>query len=163
MGFQGLFIGIDQAAGAVAIDAGRTRLTWLAPRRAASASGKVLQAEEAGIWTGAVDDHPCEVVEVGAIQGGRKRGLILHKLMEEVLTGETNATATDLIERAGILIRAPGHSPVANPATDLSAEELAGCVLRILALPEITALWPALRGIVTPTISPASKIGNARI
>ncbi|WP_245501847.1 hypothetical protein [Mesorhizobium sp. M2A.F.Ca.ET.039.01.1.1] len=43
-----------------------------------------------------------------------------------------------------MLIRALGRSPVADPATGLSAEELAGCVMRTLALPEIASLRPAL-------------------
>jgi hypothetical protein len=51
------------------------------------------------------------------VQGGRERGLILHKLMEEVLTGETPEAEAALTERAGHLIRALGQSPVADPAT----------------------------------------------
>ena len=79
-----------------------------------------------------------------ASQGGRERGLILHKLLEEVLTGETDAAVAALAERAGVLIRALGRSPVADPATGLSAEELADRVVQTLALPEIAALRPEL-------------------
>ncbi|MCR6645841.1 MAG: hypothetical protein NVV62_15630 [Terricaulis sp.] len=64
--------------------------------------------------------------------------------MEEVLTGEVLETEAALIERAAELIRALGHSPVADPATGLSAEELAACVARTLALPDIVALRPGL-------------------
>jgi exodeoxyribonuclease-5 len=64
--------------------------------------------------------------------------------MEEVLTGETDAAEAVLAERAGDLIRALGRSPVSEPATGLSAGELAGCVVRNLALPEIAALRPRL-------------------
>lgn len=64
--------------------------------------------------------------------------------MEEVLTGETNAVAGALTDRAGDLIRALGRSPAADPATGPSPEELAGCVIRTLALPEIPALRPGL-------------------
>ena len=79
-----------------------------------------------------------------SVQGGRERGLILHKLMEEVLTAETNETPAALVERAADLIRALGKTPVADPAVGLSAEELAGCVTQTLALLEIAALRPVL-------------------
>ena len=42
------------------------------------------------------------------------------------------------------LIRELDHFPVVDSATGLSAEELAGCVLRTLALPDIAALLPGL-------------------
>lgn len=132
------------AAEAAAIAARQTRLVWLAPSRDENASSAVLREEEAGIWMGSGDDQPHELEATVAVQGGRERGLILHKLMEEVLTGETDPASAALTERASELIRALGRSPVADPATGLSAEELAGCVVRTLARPEITALRPAL-------------------
>jgi hypothetical protein len=49
----------------------------------------VLREEEAALWTGSADDQPPELEAAVLVQGGRERGLILHKLMEEVLTGET--------------------------------------------------------------------------
>jgi len=133
------------AAEAASITARQDRLTWLAPSRDESASGRVLQEEEAEIWPGLADDQPRELVSVGSVQGGRERGLILHKLMEEVLTGETSETEAALAERAAQLIRALGQPLVADPATGLSAEELVGCVVRTLALPDIAAIRPALQ------------------
>jgi exodeoxyribonuclease-5 len=132
------------SAEAEAIIARQTRLTWLAPSRDENAAGTVLQEEETGIWTGSADEQPRELEATAPVQGGRERGLILHKLMEEVLTVETDAATPTLTERAGDLIRALGRAPVADPAAGLSAEELAGCVVRTLALPEIAALRPAL-------------------
>ncbi|WP_126402202.1 UvrD-helicase domain-containing protein [Blastochloris tepida] len=132
------------AAEAAAIAARQTHLTWLAPSRDESASGAVLQEDEVTIWAGSADDQPRNPETTVAIKGSRERGLILHKLMEEVLSGETDEAATVLTERAHDLIRALGRSPVADPATGLAAEELAGCVVRTLALPEIAALRPAL-------------------
>ncbi|MEN6541688.1 UvrD-helicase domain-containing protein [Parvibaculum sp.] len=133
------------AAEAEAIAARQTRLTWLAPSRGENTAGNVLQEEEAGIWTSSVDDdQPRELEPATSVQGGRERGLILHKLMEEVLTGETHEAEAALAERAAELIRALGRSPVADPATGLSAKELAGCVIRTLALPDIAALRPCL-------------------
>lgn len=132
------------AAEAEAIAAAQTRLTWLAPSRDEGAAGTVLREEEPALWTTSADDQPPELETVVLVQGGRERGLILHKLMEEVLTGEIPETEADLIERAGHLICALGQSPVADPATGLSADELAACVVRTLALPDITALRPGL-------------------
>ncbi len=132
------------AAEAEAIAAAQTRLTWLAPSRDESAAGTVLREEEAALWTGAADDQPPELEAAALVQGGRERGLILHKLMEEVLTGETPETEAALTERAGHLIRALGQSPVADPATGLSAQELSACVARTLALTDIAALRPGL-------------------
>ena len=72
-----------------------------------------------------------------AVQGGRERGLILHKLLEEVLNGETPETPSDLATRAEALIRTLGHPVADDPAKGLAPREIAGCVARALALPEI--------------------------
>jgi exodeoxyribonuclease-5 len=132
------------AAEAEAIAAAQTRLTWLAPSRDESTAGTVLREEEAALWTGAADEQPPELEAAVLVQGGRERGLILHKLMEEVLTGQTPETEVALIARAADVIRALGQSPVADPATGLSADELAECVVRTLSLPDIAALRPGL-------------------
>lgn len=132
------------AAEAEAIAAAQTRLSWLAPSRDENAAGIVLREEEPALWTGSTDDQPLEREASALVQGGRERGLILHKLMEEVLTGETPEAEAALIERAEVLIRALGKSPVVDPATGLSAQELAACVARTLALPDIAALRPSL-------------------
>lgn len=128
------------SAEAEAIAALKTRLTWLAPSRDENASGVVLQEEEPGLWVESVDDQPHETEAGAVIQGSRERGLILHKLMEEVLTGETDAKLEAVTERAIVLIRTLGRSPVADPAAGLAATELASCVTQTLALPEIAAL-----------------------
>ena len=132
------------AAEAETIAAGQTRLTWLAPSRDENAAGSVLREEEAALWIGSADDQPSELDAAAPVQGGRERGLILHKLMEEVLTGETQEAGATLAQRAAELIRALGRSPVDDPATGLSAQELAACVIRTLALPDIAALRPDL-------------------
>ncbi|MBJ7404890.1 MAG: ATP-dependent endonuclease, partial [Bradyrhizobium sp.] len=132
------------AAEATTIADRQTRLIWLAPSRDENAGGSLLREEEADIWTGSADDQPPELETNIVVQGGRERGLILHKLMEEVLTGETAEVSATLTERAANLIRALGKTPVADPAVGLSAEELAVCVTRTLALPVIAFLRPGL-------------------
>jgi exodeoxyribonuclease-5 len=119
-------------------------LTWLTPSRGEGADGAALREEDASLWTGTANEQPPELETAVLVQGGRERGLILHKLMEEVLTGETPETEAALIERAAELIRALGQFPVADAATGLSANELAACIARTLALPDIVALRPDL-------------------
>ena len=165
---------VSFAAEAATIAAGQTRLSWLAPSRDENAAGTVLREEEAALWTGSADDQPPVLEAAALVQGGRERGLILHKLMEEVLTAETFEAEAALAERAAELIRALGKVPVADPATGLSAGELASCVARTLALPEIAGLrsellaeFPvyALRGedaelIATAGIADALTVGG---
>jgi len=132
------------AAEAQAIAAGQTQFVWRAPSRDEEAASSVVQQEEAAIWTASASSEAPVLEAVNPVQGGRERGLILHKLMEEVLTREIGDTKSDLVARAEALIRALGRSPVADAATGLSAEELAGCVVRTLSLPDIAPLREAL-------------------
>ncbi|HRX41125.1 MAG TPA: 3'-5' exonuclease, partial [Parvularculaceae bacterium] len=128
------------AAEAEAITAREARLAWQAPSRDENTAGAAVRKEESGIWRELTQEQPDEPQAVVMVQGGRERGLILHKLMEEVLTGETDATAERLAERAGELIRALGGAPASDPASGLSTQELSDCVIRTLSLPEIAAL-----------------------
>ena len=52
--------------------------------------------------------QPGDAEVPATVQGGRERGLVLHKLLEEVLTGETADNAAALNERARFLISALG-------------------------------------------------------
>lgn len=132
------------AAEAAAITESHRSLTWLAPSRDESRAGPVLTPEAAEIGASRDAHQPDDEADLPSIQGGRERGLILHKLFEEVLTGETAEECIALTDRARSLIVALGHSPVENPSNGLAAEELAACVARTLALPEIAELRPRL-------------------
>jgi exodeoxyribonuclease-5 len=68
-------------------------------------------------------------------RGGRGRGLVLHKLMEEVLTGETDTADVTLRGRAAELV-----ATCPEPASDCDPAELAVTVLRTLALPDVAAV-----------------------
>lgn len=128
---------------AAEIAARQRRLIWLAPSRDETTGGPLIGAEEPDVLfsgeDGALVEESAEVV-----QGGRERGLIIHKLLEEVLTGETADETPALVERAELLIRSLDRLVVDNPAQGLSPVEIAGCVARSLALPEIAALQPTL-------------------
>ena len=132
------------AAQAAAIVERQRRLVWLAPSRDESSTGPILAPEALEIWAASDADRPDDEVIAPDVQGGRERGLILHKLLEEVLTGETADDSASLTERASFLISSFGKVPVKDPSTGLSPAELAGCVTRTLDLPEISELRPTL-------------------
>ena len=78
-----------------------------------------------------------EAVQAPPPRGSRARGLILHKLLEEVLTGETPQAAGALQERAILL----ASELVGTPgAAELDPAEAAISVLRGLTLPEVQAV-----------------------
>lgn len=132
------------AAEAAAIVERQHRLIWLAPSRDESSTGPVLTPEAVEIWAASDASQPDDKALTPNVQGGRERGLILHKLLEEVLTGETPDDAESLIDRARVLIVALGKPVTDDPANGLTPSELAGCVTRALALPEIAELRPTL-------------------
>jgi exodeoxyribonuclease-5 len=129
---------------AAAIADRHRRLIWMAPSRDESIGSPVMQPETPGTIVPEEDDEPAGDGTSADVQGGRERGQIIHKLLEEVLTGETEGDLSVLTERAGVLIGALGQPIVEDPAKGLSSVEIAGCVARSLALPEIAALRPTL-------------------
>ena len=133
------------ASEATAVVRSYRSIVWRAPSRDESADGPVPHEEAPEILVMDADGAPADNNSAIAIQGGRDRGLILHKLIEEVLTGETAEKMPDLVARAEALIRALGRPVMDNPAIGLAPEELAGCVVRSLSLPEVVALRPRLK------------------
>jgi ATP-dependent exoDNAse (exonuclease V) beta subunit len=129
---------------AAAIAGRQKRLVWHAPSRHEGETGDVAAVEEADIWSDSADEPTPHLRTPAAVQGGLERGLILHKLMEEILSGEIHDDPAAVMARAVELIRSLGRTPVADPATGLAAAELAGCVVRTLVLPQVAALRPGL-------------------
>jgi exodeoxyribonuclease-5 len=133
------------ATEAAAIADRQRHIVWLAPSRDESTAEPVLRAELPQILV--VDPagaQPVDITRPRSIQGSRERGLILHKLLEEVLTGETAESTPSLIERADALIRMMGLQPAKDPREGPCPRELAASVTRGLSLPEIAALRPNL-------------------
>ena len=115
-------------------------IQWRQPSRhegenCPAADDRVFQSTEA-----VAEWHP----EKDSIQGGRERGLVLHKLLEEVLTGETADNAQALQARALELIRQMGMVDEVSPAKGPCSAEMAETALRGLHHPEIRALRPRL-------------------
>lgn len=110
-------------------------ITWLRP-----SDHDADRAQRVEVVSDSLDEED----EAWVATGGRLRGLVLHKLMEEILeeglAEEADVLARRARELAGQLL-APGE-------TDESLEdvaELAQTVLRTLALPDVAALRPRLR------------------
>ena len=93
------------AAEAAAIAERQRRIVWRAPSRDEDTAHPVLRDEAPTILATDGDGAPTDGTAAATIQGGRERGTILHKLIEEVLTGETEETPAALATRAETLIR----------------------------------------------------------
>ena len=132
------------AAEGASIAARQRSIHWFAPSRDEGGAGPAVEAEASQILITDVDGAAVENGVAQSMRGGRERGLVLHKLIEEVLTGETPETPTDLAARAQTLIVEMSHSVAADPAMGLSSTELAATTLRALSLPKIMALRPGL-------------------
>ena len=132
------------AAEAATIAERQHAIVWRAPSRDEDTAQPVVREEAPTILATDGDGAPASGAAAAAIQGGRERGTILHKLIEEVLTGETAETLPALAARAETLIRALGLPVVDDPAQGLAPVELAGCVVRALTLPQVAALRPGL-------------------
>ena len=123
------------AAEAEAVAAASPPLAWRRPSD--------HDLDRAVIVEGAVDPAN-ETAEVAVVPGaGRLRGILLHKLMEEFLTGELGEDAETVMGRAGDLLQQLFANE--RDARDVpEPAELATTALRILHLPEIAALRPNL-------------------
>ncbi|MCP3393905.1 UvrD-helicase domain-containing protein [Bradyrhizobium sp. CCGB12] len=121
------------AAEAAVIVANRKAVTWRRPSRA-ELDLQESSAVEAAATSEAVEVPPSVVV------GSSTRGVILHKLIEEILTGETNGTFEQLETRACDLLKQAGYEAAQGPKDGISAAELSNTVMRTLALSEIKEL-----------------------
>lgn len=128
---------------AATIAATRRSILWRSPSRHEMPPDVTPRPDRDEVFADAValsEQLPFEPDNAaGAIRGGRERGLIVHKLLEEVLTGETPDYADALEIRARALLAQLGISEAARPEDGPLAPELAATTLRALAIPEIVA------------------------
>ena len=127
------------AAEATAIAERQHSIVWRAPSWDEDTTLPMLREEAPTILATDGDGAPADGAAGAAIQGGRERGTILHKLIEEVLTGETAETLPDPTTRAKTLIRALGLPVMDDPAQGLS--DWAGRWMRSTA--SSSPLWEA--------------------
>lgn len=147
--------GIWDAEAAV-IAAARRSIVWRSPSRHDGPVGNepVLLDEDVFVLEGVSSESISVTTNRRvdgriAIKGGRERGLVVHKLLEEVLTGEIGDDASALESRARTLL-----SELDVPETQGADEgpyppEIAASVKRGLQIPEVAALRPRLLAEVT--------------
>lgn len=115
-------------------------MVWTVPSREEDVSKPLEQSPPLDVFVSSGDNSAAPSDTVTAIQGGRERGLVLHKLLEEVLTGETADTVDALSARAGELAGMLGVAVGDDAAAGLSAQEVAATVRRTLALDVVSGL-----------------------
>jgi hypothetical protein len=86
------------------------------------------------------DAEEATEIPAPAVAGSSTRGLILHKLIEELLTGELQGGVLEIERRSIALPGQLGIKPVDDPKTGIAPTEIAGTVGRTLNLPEIAPL-----------------------
>ena len=122
------------------IAANQWRISWHQPSRPEDPVEPVEEPEAVFTSTDAALEAMPEETEKTHIRGGRERGLVLHKLMEEVLTGETLEDAGPLRARASELVTQLGFEDVQDALSGPSSAEMAATVWRTLQLPKIAEL-----------------------
>lgn len=129
---------------AAEIHSNQRQISWKRPSR--HEAPVEPEKEEGAVFAGI--EVTLEAVPEGAqetpVQGGWTRGLILHKLMEELLTGEIQADEDTVRARAAGLIGQLGLDDEEDAAAGPSSAEMAATVVRTLRLPEVAALRPRL-------------------
>jgi exodeoxyribonuclease-5 len=150
--------GQDQAtweAEAAVIAATRRSIVWRSPSRHEGGGGGDSDASEEGVFvgedalSGSIPTEAQHDDENIVIKGGRERGLVIHKLLEEVLTGETLEAQDTLETRATILLSELGIANSERAEDGPCAVEMAASVKRGLNIPVVAALRPYLRPEVT--------------
>ena len=127
-----------------ASDIARSQRTieWRQPSR--SEATQSVEAESARIFRDAESVEEAVEQPVATVAGSAMRGTILHKLMEEVLNGETEDSVDTLAARALELMAQLAISPSDHPSDGISPDELARTVVRTLSIPGIARLRPRL-------------------
>ena len=126
------------------------RITWRSPSRHESAKNDPRTPSEDEVYVdnlGASNfpgDGSDSASANSSIQGGRIRGMLLHKLIEEVLTGETLESTECLVARATKLLAELDIAEAKCPQEGPHTPELAATTLRAFAIPEVAALKPRL-------------------
>ena len=120
-------------------------ITWRRPSRHEDGE-PVEETQHTTVFAGEDEakEAPEEPAEVRPAKTALKRGLILHKLMEEVLTGETPEEERALRARAAELIDQQDLDDAADASSDISSVRMAAMVVRTLNRPEIASLRPRL-------------------
>jgi CRISPR-associated exonuclease Cas4 len=110
---------------------GAPRVRWITP---SDGDRDVITAR---LSPDAGEDEPLR--PAAAIEGGRIRGILLHKVMEELISGEIEEDAAVVTNRsAELLAQLVSMSPT---GATIDASEIAATALRTLRLPDIVGGW----------------------
>ena len=129
---------------AATIAANQWRITWHQPSRHEELPAHVEQVDNVFIGTEAMLEAMPEPEEKMLVQGSRERGVIVHKLIEEILTGETAEHLQALQARAAELMSQLGLDDMSDPEDGPNSTEMAETVERTLQLPAIAEIRPRL-------------------
>jgi len=118
------------------------KIEWRQPSRSEAAAPAEVERQPIFGNTESIE----EAVEQPAtpVAGGATRGTILHKLMEEVLNGETKDGLEALVARAKELMAQLSITPSDRASDGISPGEVAMTIVRTLNIPEIAELRPRL-------------------
>ncbi|MYN45905.1 UvrD-helicase domain-containing protein [Pseudoduganella sp. FT93W] len=122
----------------VVIETVQREIRWGSPSRGEGA-GELIPVEDGDARIDA------GYASVAGVRGSRERGRVIHKLLEEVINGETVNDEGTLVARATELIEALGLFPCLDPSEGMSPEEIARCVAATLTLPEVSPLLSTLQ------------------
>ena len=104
------------------------RIHWLAPSTSDTGEDEPVVAQP-------MPALPEMLIEPPAVRGSTKRGLLLHKLMEEVINGILSDEAAVLEVRARVLLDQLGVPATESASDGIRPKEIAQSVLRGFALP----------------------------
>ena len=113
-------------------------IEWRQPSRSEEAQS--VDAESVRLFRNAESAEEAVEQPAATVAGSATRGTILHKLMEEVLNGETDDVIDTLVARALKLMAELSISPSDHAGDGISPDELARTVVRTLSIPEIARL-----------------------
>jgi ATP-dependent exoDNAse (exonuclease V) beta subunit len=131
---------------AVIITASERRIVWHQPSRHEGPENPAEITDEIFVGPEApLERLPRADDEIKAIEGGRERGVILHKLLEEVLTRETDENVPALQARGAELLAELGLLDTKDASRGFSSSEMASTVHSALQLPDVAALRPRLQ------------------
>jgi ATP-dependent exoDNAse (exonuclease V) beta subunit len=118
------------------------KIAWRQPSRSEAVAPAVVERKP--IFGGPESVEETFEQPAIVVVGGATRGTILHKLMEEVLNGETEDGLKALVARALELMAQLSITPCDQASDGISPHELARTITRTLSIPEIAKLRPRL-------------------
>ena len=129
---------------AAAIAASERHILWRQPSRHEEPAIPADTTDEVFVGARALQECLPAADTERVVRGGRERGLVLHKLIEEVLTGESTEDGAALRTRARELLGQLGFPDVEDPTIGPCSGEMTEALQRALQLPEVVALRPRL-------------------